>query len=90
MTIHFTGIDLAWIAKKGPDYGEAKVTVDGTKTYTVNLYSASATWQKRLWSTGILPMGAHTVEIRWLGAKGSGATGTNIDVDAIDVTGTLN
>jgi hypothetical protein len=90
VTIHFTGIDLAWIAKKGPDYGEAKVTVDGKKTYTVNLYSASATWQKRLWSTGILPMGAHTVEIHWLGAKGSGATGTNIDVDAIDVTGTLN
>ncbi len=88
--IHFTGINLAWIAKTGPAYGEAKVTVDGTKTYTVNLYSAKTAWQKRVWSTGILAMGAHTVEIRWTGAKSKAATGTNIGVDAIDVTGALN
>jgi hypothetical protein len=90
ITIHFTGIDLAWIAKTGPAYGEAKITVDGTKTYTVNLYSASTVWQKRVWSTGILATGAHTVVIRWTGAKSTAATGTSIDVDAIDVTGTLN
>ena len=90
VTIHFTGIDLAWIAKKGPAYGEAKITVDGAKTYTVNLYRASAAWQQRVWSTGILAMGAHTVEIHWTGAKSKAATGTNINVDAFDVTGTLN
>jgi hypothetical protein len=89
VTIHFTGIDLAWIAKKGPGYGQAKITVDGAKTYTVNLYSASVVWQKRVWSTGILASGSHTVKIQWTGSKSSKATGTNIDVDAFDVTGTL-
>jgi hypothetical protein len=89
VTVHFSGIDLAWIAKKGPGYGEAKITVDGQKTYTVNLYSASTVWQKRVWSTGILAMGSHTVKIQWTGSKSSAATGTTIDVDAFDVTGTL-
>ena len=90
VTIHFTGIDLAWIAKTGPAYGQAKITVDGTKTYTVNLYSANAVWQKRVWSTGILAMGAHTVKIQWTGAKSKAATGTNIGVDGFEVTGVLN
>lgn len=90
VTIHFTGIDLAWIAKRGPAYGQAKITVDGAKTYTVNLHGASTVWQMRVWSTGILAMGAHTVTIQWTGVKSSGATGANIDVDAFDVTGTLN
>ena len=90
VTIHFTGIDLAWITKTGPAYGQAKITVDGTKTYTVNLYSASTVWQKRVWSTGILAMGAHTVVIHWTGTKSKAASGTNIGVDAFDVTGTLD
>ena len=88
--IHFTGIDLAWIAKTGPAYGQAKVTVDGTKTYVVNLYSPGTVWQKQVWSTGILAVGAHTVKIQWTGAKSKGATGTNIGVDGFDVTGILN
>ena len=60
VTIHFTGIDLAWIAKTGPVYGQAKVTVDGTKTYTVNLYSAktagrSASGARGSWRWGPIP-----------------------------------
>ena len=89
VTIKFSGIDLAWIAKTGPDYGKAKITVDGTKTYTVNLYSKTATWQKRIWSTGLLTDGAHTVKIEYLGTKSSSSTGTYIDIDAFDVAGSL-
>ncbi len=89
VTVKFSGIDLAWIAKTAPDYGKAKITVDGSKTYTVSLYSKTATWQKRVWSTGILADGEHTVKIEWLGTKSSGSTGTYIDVDAFDVAGSL-
>jgi hypothetical protein len=90
VTIKFSGIDLAWIAKTGPDYGKAKITVDGTKTYTVNLYSKTVSWQKRVWSTGLLTDGAHTVKIEYLGTKSSASTGTYIDIDAFDVAGSLS
>jgi hypothetical protein len=89
VTINFFGLDLAWIAKKGPAYGQATVTVDGGAPTTVDLYSSKVGWQQRVWSTGILDMGAHTVKIEWAGTKSKGATGTNINLDAIDVTGTL-
>ncbi len=56
---------------------------------TVDLYSASVLWKQRVWSTGILTSGPHTVKISWTGSKHAGATGANIDVDAVDVTGTL-
>jgi hypothetical protein len=89
VTIKFSGTDLALIAKTGPSYGKAKITVDGSKTTTVNFYSKSVSWQKRVWSTGILDDGEHTVKIEWLGTKGSGSTGTYIDIDAFDVAGSL-
>jgi len=89
VTIHFSGIDLAWYAKQGPSYGKAKVTVDGGSPVTVDLYSASVLWKQKVWSTGILASGTHTVKIQWAGSKRTAATGTNINVDQVDVTGTL-
>ena len=60
VTIHFTGTELAWIAKKSPVYGKATVTLDGGSPVTVDLYSASVLWQQQVWSTGILTeRGAH-------------------------------
>ena len=90
VTVHFTGIDLAWIAKRSPAYGKAKVTLDGGSPVTVDLYSASGLWQQKVWSTGILASGTHTVKIQWTGTKPAGASAANINVDAFDVTGTLN
>ena len=89
VTIHFSGIDLAWYAKQGPTYGKAKVTVDGGSPVTVDLYSAGVLWKQRVWSTGILASGTHTVKIQWAGSKRTAATGTNINIDQVDVTGTL-
>jgi hypothetical protein len=89
VTINFTGLDLVWIANKGPTYGQATVTVDGGTPTTVDLYSSKARWKQTAWTTGILDMGAHTVKIEWAGTKSKGATGTDINVDAVDVTGTL-
>jgi hypothetical protein len=65
------------------------VTVDGGTTATVDLYDSKVRWQQRVWSTGILAMGAHTVKIEWAGTKSKAATATDINIDAIDVTGTL-
>jgi hypothetical protein len=89
VTARFSGIELDWLAKKGPDYGNATVTVDGGSPVTVNLYGADVLWAEMVWSTGVLPAGAHTVKIEWTGTKDTAATGTSINVDALDVTGVL-
>jgi hypothetical protein len=88
--VKFTGTYLAWIAKKSPVYGKAKVTVDGGTPVTVDLYSAGTLWQNKVWDTGTLSAGPHTVKIEWTGTKTAAATDTNISVDAFEVIGTLN
>ncbi len=88
-TATFNGTFLAWIGKKSPAYGKAKVTVDGGTPLIVDLFSADTKWKQKLWDTGTLAAGAHTVKIEWTGTKSAAATGTNINVDAFDIAGTL-
>ena len=89
LTVAFEGTYLAWIAKKSPVYGMAKVTLDNQAPVTVDLYSATALWQEKAWETGTLPFGAHTLKIEWTETKNTAATDTNIGVDAFDVAGSL-
>jgi hypothetical protein len=89
VTATFNGASLAWISKKGPTYGIANVSLDGGAPVTVDLYNASVLFQQKVWETGALSTGYHTVRIEWTGTKNSAATNTNIGVDAFDVAGTL-
>jgi serine/threonine protein kinase len=89
VSVTFEGTNLAWIAKKAPAYGKAKVTLDGKSLGTVDLYSASTRWQQKVWGTGTLNSGLHTVTIARTGTKNTAATGTNINVDAFDVVGSV-
>ena len=89
VTVTFKGTYLAWIAKKSPAYGIAKVILDKRAPVYVNLYSASTVWKQTVWSTGTLTAGVHTVTISWTGTRSSRATATNIGVDAFEVLGTL-
>jgi hypothetical protein len=89
VTIKFNGIQLIWLAKTSPVYGTAQVTVDGGSPVTVDLYSADALWRQEVWNSGLLGSGSHTVVIKWAGSKNAAATGTNINIDYLDVTGTL-
>jgi hypothetical protein len=89
VTIHFTGTNLAWIAKRSTVYGKAKITVDGGSPITVDLYSPRVQWQQKVWDTGTLASGTHIVKIEWTGMKSAAATGTTINVDSLEVTGTL-
>jgi hypothetical protein len=89
VTVHFYGTKISWIAKKSPAYGQAKVTVDGGTAQTVDLYSSSTVWKKKVWTSATLKLGDHTVTISWTGKKNKSATGTNINVDAIITTGVL-
>jgi hypothetical protein len=89
LTIRFVGTQLSWIAKKSPAYGKAEVTVDGSSVGSVDLYSADEVWQQVVWQTDTLSVGPHAVTIAWTGEKTAAATGTNINIDAIEVNGVL-
>jgi len=89
VTIHFYGDAISWVAKTSPAYGQAKVTVDKGSAQTVDLYSASTVWAKKVWKSGTLDLGDHTVTIAWSGKKNSASTGTNLNIDAIVVSGVL-
>jgi len=89
VSVTFEGTYLAWIAKKAPVYGKAEVTLDGRSLGTIDLYSASIGWQEKVWGSGTLKSGLHTVTIAWTGTKNTAATDTNISVDAFDIVGAL-
>ena len=90
VTIHFTGSCLVWLAKTASVYGLAKVTVDGGTPVLVDLYSASTLYKQKVWNTGLLAEGAHTVVIESTGTKNAKSTKTNIGIDAVQVLGTID
>jgi hypothetical protein len=85
-TIKFLGTRLDWIAMKGLTTGVADVYLDGVKKATINLAASAATYQVRVWSTGTLAYGQHTVK---LVRSKSSATGKYLTLDAVDIWGTM-
>jgi hypothetical protein len=88
-TIRFEGRYLAWIARKAPVYGIARVSVDNGPPEEVNLYSAVVRWKHKVWDTGMLLPGSHTVRIECTGEKPAAATKAFINIDGFDVVGGL-
>jgi cell wall-associated NlpC family hydrolase len=86
VTVKFNGTYLRWLTKTSTAYGLANVTLDGKDAGTVSLYSASTSYQRKVWDTGLLSSGTHTVTISWTGTSAGG--GTNIGLDAFDILGT--
>jgi hypothetical protein len=87
--VTFDGTYLALIAKKGPGYGKAQVSLDGGTPVLVDFYKSYDSNKQRVYSTGLLTPGSHTLSIYWTGQKNAAAWGTKIDLDALDVLGTL-
>jgi subtilisin family serine protease len=88
LTVTFEGTYLSWLGRTAPWYGRARVTLDplGVNIVTtVDLYSATITWKKPIYNTGLLADGPHTVVIEWLGSKYWASGGTAIGVDAFDI-----
>jgi beta propeller repeat protein len=89
VTVKFTGTSLVLLARSGPNHGIARVSVDGAPAVAVDLYGATTVYQRRAYSTGVLEYGQHTVTISRASTKNAKSTGYSIDVDALQVTGTL-
>jgi len=81
----FTGTKIAWIGPRAMNYGKADVYIDGAKVATVSQYGVLG-WRYRVWESGTLPEGTHTIEIRVLGSREAASSGAIIVVDAFDVT----
>ena len=89
VTATFTGTKLTWIARTGPTYGKAWVTLDGGTPVLVDLYSPSFLNQQPVWTTGSLTNGTHGVNISWSGQMNPSSSFTFVSVDAFDVAGSL-
>jgi uncharacterized protein YkwD len=90
VTVKFNGTYLAYITKKTPAYGFVKITLDGGTPVSVDLYNGSALYKQKVWNTGTLANGAHTVKLEWAGVRRAAATACNIGLDAFDIAGAPN
>ena len=86
VTVTFKGTYLAWVATAGKTLGKAYVSLDGKKAVRIDLERSAVAYQQRVWNTGSLASGVHTVKIWWDPANKAGKF---ISVDAFEVKGTL-
>ena len=85
-TFVFTGSEVAWVAPKNDNRGQADVYLDGTKVAMVNLYSVSDEARTVVFSkVGLDPSVTHTLEVRVLGAKNAASKNRRVAVDAFVV-----
>lgn len=87
VTATFTGTYLAWIATAGTTLSKAYVSLDGGTAVSINLARTAVAYQQKVWNTGTLASGKHTVKIWW---DPSNTAGKYISVDAFDLLGALN
>ncbi len=90
VNLEFTGTYCAWIAKKGPGYGKAWVSLDGSDPVLVDLYSSYDKFAQRVYSTGLLEDGEHNLSVYWIGQKNWRATACRISIDAFEVLGEVS
>ncbi len=66
------------------------MVLDNGAPVEVDLYNSVLAPQQRVWSSGNLEMGVHTLRIEYTGTKNPASSGYIVGVDAIDVVGTLD
>ncbi|MDZ4170449.1 MAG: L,D-transpeptidase family protein [Coriobacteriia bacterium] len=87
--IKFKGTAITWTGRKYRGTGKAEVLLDGKRVAIVGGSESGSTERRVLWAASGLANKTHTVTIRALGQRSSGAgTGTAVDVDAFYVSGT--
>ena len=75
----FTGTQVTYVARTGPDKGIASVVVAGVPTRQVDLYSARA-GTRSVAFTGLTDA-AHLIRVRPTGTRNPASTGTAVTVD---------
>jgi FtsP/CotA-like multicopper oxidase with cupredoxin domain len=85
----FKGTDLTLLATKYSGYGKARVTLDAGTPEIVDLYAPTWQYQQPVWAATGLTDTTHSVTFEWTGTKNALATNTYVDIDAVEVNGTL-
>ncbi len=84
VSIAFDGRELKWMHGMGPNYGIARVTIDGRPQAPVDLYWRAPDWQD--WSGFCcFSPGRHLAVIRVSGDKNPASTGDRVDLDAFEI-----
>jgi subtilisin family serine protease len=82
----FTGTGVSLLALKDKNMGIADIYIDGTKVKQVNFYASSRKYKQTVFNTQNLENKEHKIKIVPTGKKNNTATGTYINIDALDVT----
>lgn len=89
MDVAFTGTRIGWSTAVGPNFGVARVLVDGVDYGTVDLYAEELGYRRTAWESPRLTNGTHTLTIEWTGVKNPLSGGTYVGVDSLEITGPL-
>lgn len=82
---HGTGVSI--IGKQADDCGIAEVYLDGILAERIDTYRRSPEYRKSLFYSCGLPAGNHDIRIVAVGCKNTNSRGTNICIDAVEITG---
>jgi glucose/arabinose dehydrogenase len=80
-TFRFNGTQVSLYGAKAPHHGQASVQVDNRTPLTIDLYAATRADNVRLYRSGVLVAGQHTVKVTVKGTHQSASTGNTITVD---------
>jgi hypothetical protein len=87
----FTGTNVTLRGTRGAAGGYADVYLDGHKETTgpgLSFYHSPTQWQYPMWSRSGLPSAKHILEVRPLGTKPAGSSGSWVYIDAFQVGST--
>ncbi|GAA4574987.1 hypothetical protein [Planotetraspora kaengkrachanensis] len=85
-TFRFTGTRVALRAVRDRDQQIIALSVDGGPETTVDDYSPTRDASGVVWTSPILPSGAHTLRVRLTGVRNAASSGDNAALDSVDVT----
>ncbi len=90
LTFLFRGTGFGIVCAKGPAYGKLKITIDGTPlTGYPDLYNATPLSKQTVYVKTGLTYANHTVTIDYSGYKNADSSGRTVNLDALDIYGTL-
>lgn len=82
----FSGSRVGWVGSVGPNYGIAKVYIDGTLRATVDLYRPAYAAQQQIWLSPSMPSHVHYITIEVTGQQNASSTGTQVTLDGLTVS----
>jgi hypothetical protein len=80
-TLTFTGARVSYYGVTASHHGVAAVSIDGGPETMIDLYRTTKAGDVLLWTSPILPRGAHTLRIRVTGTRNPASTGAGVTLD---------